>query len=184
MIYPIVLYGSPILRKKSQEIAKGYPNLDKFIEDMFETMYVSDGLGLASPQVGKSIRLFVIDGAALAKDDPSMLGFKKVFINPVIVEETGDEWVYAEGCLSLPHIREEITRHGTVRIQYYDADFNFFDETYNGVRARVIQHEFDHLEGKLLIDHLSPLRRKLLRGKLNDIVKGRSKTEYKTRLLK
>jgi peptide deformylase len=184
MIYPIVVYGSPILRKKSQEIVKGYPNLEQFIEDMFETMYVSDGVGLAAPQVGKSIRLFVIDGAALSKEDPSMLGFKKAFINPEIIEETGNEWSYIEGCLSLPLIREEIKRPGTVRIQYYDANFNFLDETYDGVRARVIQHEYDHLEGKLLIDRVSPLRRKLLRGKLNDIMKGKTKAEYKTRLMK
>jgi peptide deformylase len=184
MIYPIVVYGSPILRKISYKIDKDFPDLNQFIEDMFETMYVSDGLGLAAPQVGKSIRLFVIDGAALAEDDPSMLGFKKVFINPHIVEETGDYWAYIEGCLSLPHIREEIKRPGTVRIQYYDANFNFFDETYNGIKARVIQHEYDHLEGKLLIDRVSPLRRKLLKGKLNDIMKGITKADYKTKLLK
>jgi peptide deformylase len=184
MIYPIVVYGSPILRKIAQKIDKDYPNLKQFIEDMFETMYESDGLGLAAPQVGKSIRLFVIDGAALAEDDPSLLGFKKVFINPEIIEETGDEWAYVEGCLSLPLIREEVKRSGTVRIKYFDADFNFFDETYDGVRARVIQHEYDHLEGKLLIDHVSPLRRKLLKGKLNDIMKGKSKAEYKTKLMK
>jgi peptide deformylase len=184
MIYPIVVYGSPILKKKSKEIGRDYPELKKFVEDMFETMYVSDGLGLAAPQVGRSIRLFVIDGNVLAEDDPTLLDFKKVFINPEIVEETGEKWAYIEGCLSLPLLREEITRPGTIRIKYYDSDFNFFDETYNGVRARIIQHEFDHLEGILLVDRVSPLRKKLLRGKLNDIMKGKTKADYKTKLLK
>ena len=184
MIYPIVVFGSPLLRKLAQEIPKDYPNLHKFVDDMFETMYVSDGVGLAAPQVGKSIRMFVIDGVALSDDDPSLADFKKTFINPIIVEETGELWVYTEGCLSLPNIREEIKRPNSVRIQYYDVNFQFFDETYDGVKARIIQHEYDHLQGILLIDRLSPLRKKLLKGKLNDIANGKSKTEYKTKVLK
>jgi peptide deformylase len=184
MIYPIVVYGSPILKKKAQEIEKGYKDLDIFIEDMFETMYVSDGLGLAAPQIGKSVRLFVIDGAALAENDPTLVDFKKVFINPIIIEESGEEWAYVEGCLSLPNIREEIKRPGTVRIKYYDNNFKLLDETYDGIRARVIQHEYDHLEGKLLVDRVSPLRRKLLKGKLNDIMKGKTTADYKTKLMK
>jgi peptide deformylase len=184
MIYPIVVYGSALLRKIAQEIPKDYPNLQKFVEDMFETMYVSDGVGLAAPQVGKSIRLFVIDGAALADDDHELADFKKAFINPAIIEETGEKWSYTEGCLSLPGIREEIKRPNTIRIQYYDANFQFFDETYVGVKARIIQHEYDHLQGILLIDRLSALRKKLLKGKLNEIAKGKSKTEYKTKVLK
>lgn len=184
MIYPIVLYGSPILRKVAEEIPKDYPNFKQFVADMFETMYVSDGVGLAAPQIGKSLRLFVIDGTAMAEDDPSLEGFKKAFVNPQIIEEGGDDFAFTEGCLSLPNIREEIKRPGTVRIQYYDEDFQFFDEIYTGVKARIIQHEYDHLQGILLIDHINPLKRKLLKGKLNDITKGKTNVAYKTKVIK
>jgi peptide deformylase len=184
MIYPIVLYGSPILRKVAEDIQKDYPDLDKFIEDMFETMYISDGVGLAAPQVGKSIRAIVIDGTALAEDDPTLAGFKRAFINPKVVEETGEDFVFAEGCLSLPHIREEIKRPGTIRIQFFDEKFEFHEEVYSGIKARIVQHEYDHLQGVLLIDHVNPLKRKLLRGKLNDIAKGITKVTYKTKVLK
>jgi peptide deformylase len=184
MVYPIVVYGSPILRKIAHEIDREYPKLDQIIADMFETMNVSDGVGLAAPQIGKSIRLIVIDASALSDDDASLEGFKKVFINPRIVEESGEPWPFTEGCLSLPNIREEITRLGTVRIQYYDEHFNYHDEIHDGIKARIIQHEYDHLEGVLLIDHISPLRKKLLKSKLNDIAKGKSDAKYKTRILK
>lgn len=184
MIYPIVVYGSPMLRKKSTEIDKNFKDLDILIKDMFETMEVSDGVGLAAPQIGKSIRMFVIDATPMAEDDPSLEGFKKVFINPTIVEQMGDKWKYSEGCLSLPEIREEVERPSKVRIQYYDEKFNFFDESYDGVKARIIQHEYDHLDGVLFIDLLSPLKKKLLKGKLNNITKGLAKAAYKTKIIK
>jgi len=184
MIYPVVLYGSPVLRKLAVEIDNDFPDFDKFINDMFETMYISDGVGLAAPQVGKAIRVFVIDGTALAEEDPSLVGFKKAFINAKIIEENGEKWGYIEGCLSLPSIREEVKRLGTIRIQYYDEKFEYHDEVYDGVKARIIQHEYDHLQGILLIDHVNPLKRKLLKGKLNDIMKGNTNVAYKTKIMK
>ncbi|MBN1116488.1 MAG: peptide deformylase [Bacteroidales bacterium] len=184
MIYPIVIYGSPMLRKVSEKIAKEYNNLDVLIKDMFETMEVSDGVGLAAPQIGKSIRLFVIDANPMAEDDPSLEGFKKAFINPKIIEQTGDKWGFSEGCLSLPEIREEVERPAKIRIQYYDEDFNFYDETYDGIKARIIQHEYDHLDGVLFVDHLSPLKKKLLKGKLNNIAKGKVAAAYSTKIIK
>ncbi|MBN1950226.1 MAG: peptide deformylase [Bacteroidales bacterium] len=184
MIYPIVVYGSPMLRRVSTEIDKNYSDLEKLIEDMFETMQVSDGVGLAAPQIGKSIRIFVIDATPMADDDPSLEGFKKAFINPRIVDENGEPWAYVEGCLSLPNIREEVKRPENVRIQYYDADFNFHDETFDGIKSRIIQHEYDHLEGVLFIDKIAPLKRKLLKGKLNDIAKGKAQTSYRTKIIK
>ena len=184
MIYPIVLYGSSLLRKVSKEIDLNDTNLKQLVEDLFETMYVSDGVGLAAPQIGKTLRIFVIDGAEMSKDDPSLIGFKRAFINPEIVEETGDMWAYTEGCLSLPGIREEINRRGTIRIRYYDENCIFHDELYDGTKARIIQHEYDHLEGILFVDRVSPLRKKMLKGKLNDITKGKVTTAYKTKVLK
>lgn len=184
MVYPIVVYGSPILRKVSEEISKDYKGLQNLVADMFETMEVSDGVGLAAPQIGKSIRLFVIDASPFAEDDPSLEGFRKAFINPKIVEETGEKWGYVEGCLSLPEIREEIERPSIIKIKYYDENFNYFEETYDGVKARIIQHEYDHLEGVLLIDRVSPLKKKLLKGKLNNITKGNVKAAYKIKVLK
>jgi peptide deformylase len=184
MIYPIVLYGSPILRKIAREVDKDFPALKELVEDMFETMYVSDGVGLAAPQIGKSIRIIVIDGSAMAEDDPTLEGFRKAFINPEIVEEYGEAFTFIEGCLSLPAIREEVERPGTIRVRYSDVDFNRFDETYTGIKARIVQHEFDHLQGILLVDHLNPLKKKMLKGKLNEIMKGKAKVAYKTKVLK
>ena len=184
MIYPIVIYGSPLLRKVASEIDLNDPSLKNFIDDMFETMYVSDGVGLAAPQVGKSLRLFVIDGTEMSKDDPTLLGFKRAFINPKIIERTGDKCIWAEGCLSLPTIHEDVERPDKIRIQYYDENLQYHDESYEGMKARIIQHEYDHLEGILFIDYLSPLRKKILKGKLNDIAKGKVSTAYKTRLVK
>lgn len=184
MIYPIVLYGSPILRKVAEDVQKDYTDFRKFIDELFETMYVSDGVGLAAPQVGKSIRVFVIDGTAMADDDPNLIGFKKAFVNPKIIEETGEDFVFTEGCLSLPNIREEIKRPGTIRIQYFDEKFEFHEEVYSGIKARIVQHEYDHLQGILLVDHVKPLKRKLLKGKLNDIAKGITNVTYKTKVLK
>jgi peptide deformylase len=184
MIYPIVVYGSPLLRRVSKEIERDDPDLPKLIDDMFETMYVSDGIGLAAPQIGKSIRLFVIDGTAMAEDDPSLEGFKKVFINPQIIEESGDKWTFTEGCLSLPNIREDVIRQGYIRIKYFDENFNEHDEVYDGVKARIMQHEYDHLEGVLFVDKIAPLKRKLLKGRLNDIAKGKADAAYKTKIVK
>ena len=184
MIYPIVIYGSPILRKVSKEIDKDYPNLDEFISDMWETMYHSDGLGLAAPQVGKSIRLFVIDGSPLEEDEPKLKDFKKVFINPVITEKTIDEVPYSEGCLSIPLLREEVIRPVKIRMEYYDEHFNFYDEWFDGMAARVIQHEYDHLEGILFTDKVAPIKKRLLKSKLQAITKGKFNVDYKYKLFK
>lgn len=184
MIYPVVLFGSPLLRKVSKNIEKDYAKLDKLIEDMFETMVVSDGVGLAAPQIGKSIRLFVIDANPMAEDDASLEGFKRVFINAKILEETGEDWGFVEGCLSVPEIREEVQRPSTVTIEYYDENFEYKKETFDGVKARIIQHEYDHLDGVLFVDKVSPLKKKLLKGKLNNIAKGKVKANYKTKILK
>lgn len=184
MIYPIYVFGQPVLRKVAEDIDKDYPKLQEFIENMFETMYKSDGVGLAAPQVGKSIRLFVIDGEHFSKDDPSMAGFRRTFINAQIYERTGSDSVFNEGCLSLPGIREDITRKSVIKMKYYDENFNFHDETFEGLQARVIQHEYDHTDGKLFIDHVNPLKRKLLKRRLNDISKGIVDIEYKIKIVK
>jgi peptide deformylase len=184
MIYPIVVYGSPILRQVAREIDKDYPNLKALIPDMFDTMYKSDGMGLAAPQIGKSIRVIVIDASSLADEDPSVTGFKKAFINPKL-EVLGEETIVMnEGCLSLPKIREDVERGNRVRVSYYDENWEFHEEEYDGLRARVIQHEYDHLEGLMFIDRISPLRRKLLKGKLNDISKGKVDVSYKIKVTK
>jgi peptide deformylase len=184
MVYPIVVYGSPMLRKVSKEIPRDYSELKKLVEDMFETMYVSDGVGLAGPQIGKNLRIFVIDGTPMAEDEPGLDGFKKAFINPRILEREGEPWTFTEGCLSLPNIREDVERPEKVRIRYYDEDFNEYDETFEGIKARIIQHEYDHLDGILFVDKIAPLRKKMIRSKLNDIAKGRTKAAYKTKLVK
>jgi peptide deformylase len=184
MVYPIIVYGSPMLRKVSKEISPDYPDLQKLIDDMFETMQVSDGVGLAAPQIGKNIRLFVIDASPMAEDDPSLEGFRKAFINPEILNEDGEPWAYAEGCLSLPNIREDVERPEKVRIRYQDENFEEHDEIYDGIKARIIQHEYDHLEGILFIDKIAPLKKKLIKGKLNEIAKGKAKAAYKTRVVK
>ena len=180
MTYPIYVYGHPVLRKVAQEIDRDYPDLDRLIEDMFETMYKSDGLGLAAPQVGKSIRLFVIDGEPLAEDHPEMKEFKQAFINPQVIERKGARVPMNEGCLSLPGLHEEVDRESEIHIQYYDQQWNFHDEVYTGYKARVVLHEYDHLDGILFPDRLSPLRRRLLKGKLNDISKGKFEATYRT----
>jgi peptide deformylase len=184
MIYPIVVYGSPILRQVAREISGDYPNLQALISDMFDTMYKSDGMGLAAPQIGKSVRLFVVDATSLADEDPEMKDFKKAFINPklqLIGEET---LVMNEGCLSLPKLREDVDRHNKVRISYYDDKWNYFEEEYEGLKARVIQHEYDHLDGIMFIDRINPLKRKLIQGKLNEITKCKVDVSYKIKVLK
>jgi len=177
MIYPIVMYGDPVLRQKAKEVEQG-TDLKQLIEDMFETMHNANGIGLAAPQIGKSIRLFVVDGTIL-DDEPAMADFKKVFINPVILEQNGLPWEYEEGCLSIPNIREKISRLEKLRIRYFDQDWNLLEEEYDGLKARVIQHEYDHIEGKMFVDYLTPLRKRLLKGKLADISKGKVDTEYR-----
>lgn len=192
MILPIVAYGAPILRKVSQEISPDYPQLDKLLEDMWETMYASNGVGLAAPQINRDIRLFVMDSEQIfgnLDDDemgkyPDEPGIKKVFINARIVNKEGDEWAYNEGCLSIPKIREDVYRPETVTLNYMDENFNSHQHTFNGITARVILHEYDHIEGKLFIDYIKPLKRKLLQRKLSDISKGKIKVDYKMMIVK
>ncbi len=190
MILPIVAYGSPILRKKADDLTPDYPGLKQLIDDMFETMYEAHGVGLAAPQINKSIRLFVVDCAPFAEDDEvegevidekskELADFKKVFINPTIVEETGTEWGFTEGCLSIPDIREEVRRKPNLIIKYLDENFEPQQLALDGYAARVIQHEYDHIEGILFTDKINPMKRNLLRGKLNEITKGRVDVRYK-----
>jgi peptide deformylase len=180
MTYPIVIYGHSILRKVSAEINNNYTGLNQLIEDLFETMYNSEGMGLAAPQVGKSIRLFVIDGKPVAEDEPSLAEFKKVFINAHITERCGEFQPMNEGCLSIPGLREEVMRESHIRINYYDEKWEYHDEVFDGYKARIIQHEYDHTEGVLFTDKVSPLRRRLLKGKLTAISKGQFEATYKT----
>ena len=179
MVLPVIAYGHSVLRKTSVEIDENYPELDELLENMFETMYVSEGVGLAAPQVNRSIRLFIVDTSPYAKEKPEVEEFRKIFINPYIIEEEGEEWNFNEGCLSLPQIREEVSRKPRVRIEYYDRDFNFHDEYFEGIPARIIQHEYDHLEGILFVDRISPLKKVLLKRKLNDISTGNIDVDYK-----
>ena len=180
MTYPIVIYGHSILRKVSAEINNNYTGLNQLIEDLFETMYNSEGMGLAAPQVGKSIRLFVIDGKPVAEDEPSLADFKKVFMNAHITERCGELQPMNEGCLSIPGLREEVMRESHIRINYYDENWEYHDEVFDGYKARIIQHEYDHTEGVLFTDKVSPLRRRLLKGKLTAISKGQFEATYKT----
>lgn len=179
MILPITAYGHPILRKVAVEIDRDYPGLDALIANMYETMYATRGVGLAAPQVNLSIRLLVMDATAYSEDDPDAKDFKRVLINPRIMEESGDEWTFNEGCLSIPEIREDVVRKPSIRIQYYDDKWNFYDETYSGVMGRIIQHEYDHLEGVLFVDKISSIRKVLLKRKLADISKGEIDIDYR-----
>jgi peptide deformylase len=188
MILPIVAYGDPVLKRVGDEIDEDYEGLKELIDNMFETMYNAQGVGLAAPQIGKSIRLFIVDGSPFAEveegeeADPKALGmedFIQVFINPIIEEEEGAEWGFHEGCLSIPKIREEVQRKPKIRITYYDREWNFKDEVYEGYAARIIQHEYDHIEGKLFTDRISPLKRKLLAKRLTNITKGIVEVDYR-----
>ena len=189
MILPIVAFGNPILRNVAQDINEQYPNLDKLIEDMWETMYSSNGVGLAAPQINRDIRVFVVDSAQIfanmdedeKKEDnyPDVPGVKQVFINAHVVEEHGDDWSYNEGCLSIPKIREDIYRAEEVTIEFMDEHFKKHVRTFNGITGRIILHEYDHIEGKLFIDYLPALKRKLLKRKLDDISKGKVSVDYK-----
>jgi peptide deformylase len=184
MILPIVPYGDLILKRRAEEIDTSYPGLDELIANMYETMYDAHGVGLAAPQVGKSIRLFVVDGAPFAEDEEDaedLKDFKMVFINPEMIEEKGERWGFIEGCLSIPNIREEVMREPEILIRYQDENFKEHEKRFIGYRARIIQHEYDHLEGILFTDRISPLRRRMLRGKLNDITKGKADVGYRMR---
>jgi peptide deformylase len=187
MILSIVAYGHPVLRKVASDISADYPGLDKLIEDMWETMYASNGVGLAAPQINRDIRLFVVDTAQMfdnmdedeKAEYPGDSGLKAVFINAHIVELSGEKWSYNEGCLSIPKIREDVNREESVTLDYLDEQFQPQQKTFTGLTARVILHEYDHIDGKLFIDHLSPLKRKLMKGKLTDISKGKIRVDYK-----
>ncbi len=187
MILPIIAYGAPVLRTVCKDIGPDYPRLDKLIEDMWETMYASSGVGLAAPQVNRDIRIFVIDSTQVfsGMDEgernkyPDTPGIKQVFINAHIKELDGKEWAYNEGCLSIPKIREDIYRNEEVTIAYLNEQFEPRTATFNGITARVILHEYDHIEGKLFIDYLKPFKRRLMKGKLDDISKGKVNVDYK-----
>lgn len=188
MILPIVAYGDPVLRKVSKDINKDYPDLDQLIENMWETMYASHGVGLAAPQIGRAIRLFVIDTEPFSDDEDlseqersQLADTKMVFINAKIIEETGEEWSFNEGCLSIPDIREEVLRQPTVTIEFCDENFEKKTQTFDGIIARVIQHEYDHIEGILFTDKLSPLKKRILKGKLSNISKGKIQVDYRMR---
>ncbi len=188
MILPIVAYGDPVLKKKAKAIEKNHSNLSELIENMFETMYAAHGVGLAAPQIGLPIRIFVIDAAPFSEDEElsdeemkQLKDFKKVFINATIVEETGEEWAFSEGCLSIPDVREDVFRNERIKINYFDEHFVEHTEIYDGLAARVIQHEYDHIEGVLFTDKLSSLKKRLIKGKLTNISKGKVNADYRMR---
>jgi peptide deformylase len=194
MVLPIVVYGDPVLRKKGIDIDKNYEGLDQLIKDMFDTMHNANGVGLAAQQVGKAIRLFIVDATPFSETDEDgeselskeeleeVKDFKKVFINPRILEEEGEEWKFNEGCLSIPKLREDVLRKPEITIEYFDEKFKKHTEHYDGIIARIIQHEYDHIEGVLFTDKISPLKRKLIAGKLTDISKGKVNADYKIRV--
>nr|WP_297165386.1 peptide deformylase [uncultured Dysgonomonas sp.] len=183
MILPIYLYGQPVLRKIAHNIDKDYPNLNELIQNMFETMYNADGIGLAAPQIGLDIRLFVIDLEPLAEDDEKYHGFKKAFINAEIIERSGEIVSTQEGCLSIPGINESVPREETVKIKYLDENFVEHTEIYSDFFARCIQHEYDHIDGKLFIDKISGIRKQLIKSKLNNLTKGRVNCSYRTKAI-
>ncbi|MFY0714862.1 peptide deformylase [Seonamhaeicola sp. NFXS20] len=188
MILPIVAYGDAVLKKTAKDISKDYPNLDNLIENMFETMYNAYGVGLAAPQIGLPIRLFVVDASPFSEDEDlseeeqnKLKDFKRVFINATILEEEGDEWAFNEGCLSIPDVREDVFRKPVITIEYYDENFNKHTEKFDGLMARVVQHEYDHIEGILFTDKLSSFKKRLIKGKLNNISKGKINVDYRMR---
>lgn len=181
MIYPIVVYGDPVLKKRGKDIEKGELDVKQLAEDMFETMENASGVGLAAPQIGMSIRMFVVDATPMhdEEEDEGLEGFRKVFINPQIIEEDGEEWGFEEGCLSIPEIREVINRQEELTIRYFDENWEEHEDTFDGTKARIIQHEYDHIEGVLFTDHLTPFKKRILKGKLQNISKGNIKTSYR-----
>ncbi len=188
MILPIVAYGDPVLRKVSLDISEDYPDLEKLITNMKETMYNASGVGLAAPQIGKAIRLFLIDASPFAEDDDLseeertvLKSFNRVFINPKILEEEGEEWIFNEGCLSIPDVREDVSRQPKITIEYQDENFTIHTETLEGLAARVFQHEYDHIEGILFTDKLSTLKKRIIKKKLENISKGKISADYRMR---
>lgn len=188
MILPIVAYGDPVLKKKAKEITSEYPNLKELLENMHETMYNAFGVGLAAPQIGLDIRLFLVDTSPFSEDSVLdekernyLKDFKRTFINAKILEETGDEWAFNEGCLSIPDVREDVFRKPKITIEYFDENFEKHVESFEGLVARVIQHEYDHIDGILFTDKLSSLKKRLIKGKLNNISKGKISIDYKMR---
>ncbi|AEW86051.1 peptide deformylase [Flavobacterium columnare] len=191
MIYPIVGYGDPVLRKVGENISEDYPNLKEVIANMYETMYKAHGVGLAAPQVGLAIRLFIVDTEPfsdtedLSKEEATQLkGFKKTFINAKILKEEGEEWAFNEGCLSIPDVREDVYRHERITIEYFDENFVKKTEVYDGLVARVIQHEYDHIEGVLFTDKISTLKKTLIKKKLQNIMEGKARPDYRMRFAK
>lgn len=184
MILPIVAYGDPVLKREAEEIEADYPFLKDLIANMYETMYNAEGVGLAAPQIGKSIRLFIVDASPFQDEDSSLKNFKRTFINPIIVEEEGKEWSFNEGCLSIPGIREDVNRQPKIVIEYMDEGFNLIEEEFDGIAARIIQHEYDHIEGVLFTDHINPLKKRLLKSRLNNISKGNVKVPYRMKFPK
>ena len=180
MVYPIYVIGHPVLRKKAANINRDYPGLNDLISDLFETMYRSDGIGLAAPQIGKSIRIFVVDGTPIADDEPDLEDFRHVFINAEITERSGEVVPMTEGCLSIPKLHEEVNRESFIRISYYDENWIWHEDTFEGYKARIIQHEYDHLDGILFTDKVSPIRKRLLKTKLAALGKGKFDVHYKT----
>lgn len=188
MILPIVAYGDPVLKKKAKDITKDYPKLDELIDNMWDTMYNAYGVGLAAPQIGLPIRMFMIDPAPFAEDEElsekeqeQLKNMRKVFINPQILEEDGEEWAFGEGCLSIPEVREDVFRKPEIRIEYFDENWEKHTDTFDGLAARVIQHEYDHIEGILFTDKLSSLKKRLIKNKLANISKGKINVEYRMR---
>ena len=192
MILPIIAYGNPVLKRIADEIPENFEGLSSLLTDMFETMYAAKGVGLAAPQIGASIRLFIVDGSPFANEegeeiDPKAIGiegFKKVFINPIIEEESGDLWPFQEGCLSIPKIRENVSRKEKIYVSYYDENWSFHRDEFDGYKARIIQHEYDHLEGILFTDKLSPLKKKLLSKRLGNVSIGIVEVDYKMKFNK
>jgi len=184
MILPIVAYGDPVLKKIATPIDANHPDLKILIENMYKTMHHSHGVGLAAPQIGKSIRLFIVDATPFTEEYPDAKDFMQTFINPKIVEETGDKWTFNEGCLSIPGVREDVSRKPKIKLSYFDENWQQHEKYFEGIVARVIQHEYDHIEGKLFIDHLSTLKKTLLKGRLADISKGKVDVDYKMKFLK
>lgn len=179
MILPIIAYGHPVLKKKAINLEKDYANLDNLLENMWETMYNANGVGLAAPQIGLGVRVFLVDTEQLYEDQEENKGIKKVFINAQIIEESGEHWAYEEGCLSIPHIRGDVERQSKITIEYFDENFKKHTEHYDQVDARVIQHEYDHIEGLLFTEKLKPLKKRLIKRKLDSIRKGNVKAEYR-----
>lgn len=184
MILPIYIYGQPVLRKVAEDIAPDYPELKELIQNMFETMYHAEGVGLAAPQIGLPIRVVVVDLSVYEDEHPEFKDFRKVYINPHILEADGEEVSMEEGCLSLPGIHESVKRYNRIRMKYVDENFIGHDEVVEGYMARVLQHEFDHLDGKMFIDHISPLRKQMIKSKLNALLKGSARCHYKVRTVK